>query len=254
MLALSASPVSVPGRRRRAALVPCRAASDGASGAPAASPLVACPSDLDGVWALLQDFTKRDVKRLERVLWTPTASAPHETHPPPTRPGPGPDLTLVVACRSQPVLQSAASRDHLRAALLRAAFEPHPPVGWAPLPPGAPGGAVDPASAVILGLLASDARLAARALRDWADAFGLPPPPPVDGLAALRGPVYIKYRPHAGGGASAGNPRGAAASAAPLSSPDRGVLVQLGGIQTGHFPLGLWDEGKEREAPTGLGG
>jgi hypothetical protein len=51
----------------------------------------------------------------------------------------------------------------------------------------------------LLGVVARDARLALRALRDWTGALGLPYAAPecriagVAGLAAVEGGVYIKY-------------------------------------------------------------
>jgi len=121
---------------------------------------------------------------------------------------------------------------------------------------------------VIVGIVASDARMAVRALRDWCAALGLPyvppdvrlggrdaPPPPNPPAAAAAaaasdaaaggggggastmlaslppGPVYVKYAPV-----------GRLCFASPYSGPDRGVLLQLGQAPLlGHFPLGLHD-------------
>jgi hypothetical protein len=125
-----------------------------------------------------------------------------------------------------PLLDSRAKRRLLRDAVLVAAASPHPPSAW------------DPATGVILlGLLASDARLAARALRDWTEALGLPPATPesrVPGcpsLPSISGPVYIKY-----------NSGGGLCYATRYDGRDRGVLLQLGSVQVGHLPLGLHDE------------
>jgi hypothetical protein len=52
---------------------------------------------------------------------------------------------------------------------------------------------------VLLGVVASDARLAARALRDWCGALGLEYAPPqsrvegVESAADVAGSVYVKY-------------------------------------------------------------
>ena len=35
----------------------------------------------------------------------------------------------------------------------------------------------------------------------------------------------------------------------PYFGKDRGVLVQLGQEQLGHFPLGMWDESQSKPAP-----
>jgi hypothetical protein len=128
-------------------------------------------------------------------------------------------------------------------------------------------GAAATAPEVIVGVTASDARVAARALREWCAALGLPYVQPEarlgasagagggsnanagagaadaaaaaaatsttpQGLAALPpGPVYVKYAP-----------AGGLCYASPYSGPDRGVLLQLGQAPLlGHFPLGLHD-------------
>ena len=152
---------------------------------------------------------------------------------------------------------TADKRAALRAALMDAYRLPAPAdsgYGWAGAGAGAGAGeaaaAGRPPTDVIVGVTASDVRLALRALREWCEALGLPyvqpevrlgprgggggdassssSPPP--SLAALPpGPVYVKYAP--GGGVC---------YASPYTGPDRGVLLQLGQAPLlGHFPLGL---------------
>eukprot|EP00887_Chlorella_sp_A99_P003136 scaffold9.g3136.t1 len=137
---------------------------------------------------------------------------------------------------AQPLLATRQLRERLRDALLVAAAAPNPSVGWS-LSPEAP--------EVLLGVLASDVRLAARALRDYTTALGLPFVPPesrVPGVAAaagIVGPVYIKY-----------NSARRLCYASAYAGRDRGVLVQLGQAQLGHLPLGLHDEAKAQPPPS----
>ena len=71
--------------------------------------------------------------------------------------------TCTPPSHSHPLLADKEARSTLRNHLLSIAVHPWPEVGW------------DPAERdVILGLLASDARLAVRALRDWTHAMDLP--------------------------------------------------------------------------------
>lgn len=57
-------------------------------------------------------------------------------------------------------------------------------------------------------------------------------------LAAIRGGVYIKY-----------NSRTQLCYISQYVGKDRGVLIQLGQEQLGHFPLGMWDEGMKNPPP-----
>lgn len=112
------------------------------------------------------------------------------------------------------------------------------PAGW------------DPARApreVLLGVVASDVRLALRALRDYSAALGLPAATPesrVPGhpaLPSIAGPVFVKYNSATG-----------LCYASRYEGRDRGVLVQLGQAQVGHLPLGLLDEAMANPPPPGL--
>jgi Domain of unknown function (DUF1824) len=88
------------------------------------------------------------------------------------------------------LLAGNAARDRLRSALSRVYTTPCPAEGWNP---------GDVAPEVLLGVTASDARLAVRALRDWCSALALPYTPPtckvpgVAGIGAVQGAVYIKF-------------------------------------------------------------
>jgi hypothetical protein len=166
--------------------------------------------------------------------------------------------------QARPWTDTAEKRAALRAALMDVYRSPAPAdsgYGW----PGAGGDAAAPASPpppgtdVIVGVTASDARLAVRALREWCAVLGLPyvqpevrlgprgggaggaanantaaATPSSSSLAALPpGPVYVKYAP-----------AGGVCYASPYAGPDRGVLLQLGQAPLlGHFPLGLAGEG-----------
>ncbi|GFH19919.1 DUF1824 domain-containing [Haematococcus lacustris] len=57
-------------------------------------------------------------------------------------------------------------------------------------------------------------------------------------LAEIQGPVYLKY-----------NSLSQVCYASPYFGRERGVLVQLGQQQFGHFPLGMFDEDMRRPAP-----
>lgn len=135
------------------------------------------------------------------------------------------------------LLGSADKRRRLRDALLIAASSSLPSAGWVH--------DADPAPEVLLGLMASDVRLAVRALRDWCAALGLPLVAPVsrvpgvDAVPSITGAVYIKY-----------NSRTALCYVSRYDGRDRGVLVQLGAVQVGHLPLGLHDEAMEAAPPT----
>ncbi|KAL4444597.1 hypothetical protein ABPG77_002414 [Micractinium sp. CCAP 211/92] len=124
---------------------------------------VEAPSEalsVEAAWALLEDFTQREARGL-----------------------------------AQPLLDAPEKRRRLRDALLVAAAAPYAPAGWNP-EAAASSSAVPE---VLLGVVASDVRLAVRSLRDYCQALGLPfqmPESRVPGVAAapaLVGPVYIKY-------------------------------------------------------------
>ncbi|PRW60311.1 DUF1824 domain-containing [Chlorella sorokiniana] len=138
---------------------------------------------------------------------------------------------------AQPLLNSADSRRRLRDALLVAASAPHVEAGWNPA------GAEQPE--VLLGVVASDVRLAVRSLRDYCQSLGLPfrmPESRAAGVAAapaIVGPVYVKYNSATG-----------LCYASGYEGRDRGVLVQLGQRQLGHLPLGLFDEQMARPPPA----
>lgn len=97
--------------------------------------------------------------------------------------------------RARPLLASTVARERLRRALSRVYTAPCPTEGWDP-------GAAAPE--VLLGVTASDSRLAVRALRDWCSALGLTYVPPtckvpgVAGIGAVQGAVYIKYNSRSG--------------------------------------------------------
>ena len=133
------------------------------------------------------------------------------------------------AGRARPLLADAAYRAGLASAVRALAASPAPSAGW------------DPAAApprLLLAVLASDDALAARALRDYCDAFGVAYAPP---QPRVRGGVFVKHNPAAVG---APPPR-----AAPYAGPDRGVLVTVGDVQVGHLPLGLLDEARQGAPP-----
>ncbi|GIL91179.1 hypothetical protein Vretifemale_18880 [Volvox reticuliferus] len=99
-------------------------------------------------------------------------------------------------------------------------------------------------SEVLLGVVASDVKFAARAYRDWCEELGLPlvmPNSRVDGVSSamqLRGGVYLKY-----------NSKTQLCYVSRYDGRDRGVLLQLGQLQLGHFPLGFFDEGMTKPPP-----
>lgn len=57
-------------------------------------------------------------------------------------------------------------------------------------------------------------------------------------VAAVKGPVYVKY-----------NSQSQLCYVSPYVGQERGVLVQLGQEQLGHFPLGLCDEAMANSEP-----
>ncbi|EFJ50407.1 hypothetical protein VOLCADRAFT_103872 [Volvox carteri f. nagariensis] len=151
------------------------------------------------------------------------------------------DFTLKEFRRAaqEPYLSSLAKRERLREALKLAFSGPYPPAGWL----GPPGDSAD--SEVLLGVLASDISFAVRAYRDWVEELGLPLVPPscrVDGVSnamQLRGGVYLKY-----------NSKTQLCYVSRYDGRDRGVLLQLGQLQLGHFPLGFFDEGMTKPPPN----
>jgi len=138
---------------------------------------------------------------------------------------------------AQSYVASKESRDRLREAIMSAYSTFNTNSGITPSPDTIPD--------VLLGVMSSDVRLAVRALRDWCDSLGLefvmpsPRVPGVQQLSAVRGSVYIKY-----------NARTKACYVSQYLGRDRGVLLQLGQVQLGHFPLGLWDEEQRKPAPS----
>jgi hypothetical protein len=139
-----------------------------------------------------------------------------------------------------PMLSSSETRQALRQALLTVASAPWPPANWTP------GRHADAnASGVLLGVIASDVRLAVRSLRDYCEALGVPFVAPesrianVTALPQVTGPVYIKY-----------NSKSGVCYVSRYDGRDRGVLVQFGSMQIGHLPLGLLDEPKAKPPPA----
>lgn len=146
-------------------------------------------------------------------------------------------------------LSTRDSRQTLKQAFLQAARTPHPSSGWTPVDqrtrPGTDCEASPSQGVILLGILASDVRYAIRSLRDYCNALNIPfvaPVPrgmsPVPKVPAIVGPVYIRYNSSTG-----------QCTITTYSGRDRGVLVQFGSIQVGHFPLGLLDEDMSQPAP-----
>lgn len=96
---------------------------------------------------------------------------------------------------------------------------------------------------ILIGIVASDLRLALRSLRDYVKALDLEfvqpeiRVPGVETLSAVKGPVYVKY-----------NAGSRSSYVSGYSGGDRGVLLSMGQIQIGHLPLGLFDEAKASPA------
>ncbi|PNW78776.1 hypothetical protein CHLRE_09g389801v5 [Chlamydomonas reinhardtii] len=136
-----------------------------------------------------------------------------------------------------PYLSSAASRQRLREALKLAYSDPSVPAGWL--------GAGHPDVEVLLGVVASDVKFAARAYRDWCEELQLElvkPDSRVDGVVdamQVRGGVYLKY-----------NSKTKLCYVSRYDGKDRGVLIQLGQLQLGHFPLGFFDEAMSKPPPS----
>ena len=89
----------------------------------------------------------------------------------------------------------------------------------------------------MLGIVASDIRLAVRSLRDYSMALGLDFILPTSRIASaptlpsIKTSVYIKY-----------NSKTKLCYVTGYEGRDRGVLVTLGTAQVGHLPLGMFDE------------
>lgn len=137
---------------------------------------------------------------------------------------------------AQQYVRDASSRSRLREALMLAYQHPNTEESWNP--------ALNPE--VLLGIVASESRLAIRALRDWCQALELEYVQPdckvmgVSSIAGVRGAVYIKY-----------NSQSKVCYLTQYKGTDRGVLVQLGpGRLLGHFPLGFFDEQMRNPEPT----
>jgi hypothetical protein len=208
------------------------ASSASAPASPEASPEASSSSSPSSCWKLLRDFSAAEFRR-----------------------------------QARPWVDTPEKRARLRDALMTVYRQPAPAesgYGWAGVAAtaAAAAGDADPASPppadVIVGVTASDARVAVRALRDWCAALDLPyvqpevrlggrpaaaaagggdggsattTPTPAPLAALPPGPVYVKYAP-----------AGGLCYASPYTGPDRGVLLQLGQAPLlGHFPLGLMD-------------
>ncbi|GAX81350.1 hypothetical protein CEUSTIGMA_g8781.t1 [Chlamydomonas eustigma] len=98
---------------------------------------------------------------------------------------------------------------------------------------------------LLLGIMASDVKMAMRGFRDWCQALNLDyvlPENRVPGslsLSEVKGSVYLKY-----------NSVSKACYLSPYAGQERGVLLQLGQDRLlGHFPLGLWDEDHSNPTP-----
>jgi hypothetical protein len=128
------------------------------------------------------------------------------------------------------MIGSREKRQALRDALLLAASHPWPEAGYS----------LD--SEILLGVLASDVRLGVRSLRDYCAAlnldFILPTSriPNAPTLPSIQSSVYIKY-----------NSKSGLCYVTAYEGRDRGVLVNLGTVQIGHIPLGIFDEEQKRE-------
>lgn len=143
------------------------------------------------------------------------------------------DLTKAdIKGSAQAFTGDASARERLRQALKVVYSNQYAEAGWSPAAE----------AEVLLGIVASDSRLAVRALRDWCEALGLEytkPTSRAESIASLRGPVYVKY-----------NSRTKLCYMSPYAGRDRGVLLQLAQAQFGHFPLGLFDETMSKPPPA----
>jgi hypothetical protein len=132
---------------------------------------------------------------------------------------------------------SREKREELRDMLLRVYAEPFPEAGWS--------GGGNGSSTVLIGLMASDVKMGMRALRDYCEALDVEfilPEVKVAGASSLsqvQGSIYIKH-----------NPAIRVCYVSPFTGQDRGVLLQMGQMQLGHFPLGLFDEDLKKPAPA----
>lgn len=138
---------------------------------------------------------------------------------------------------SSRLVSSKDQRATLRDALLTVVQFPWPQANWNP-------NKDDIGTGILLGVLASDIRLALRSLRDYCEALQVPYElpesriPEVASLPSIRGAVYIKY-----------NSKSRQCYVTRYQGKDRGVLISFGTVQIGHLPLGLHDESKLKPAP-----
>ncbi|KAI8110212.1 hypothetical protein M9435_001891 [Picochlorum sp. BPE23] len=154
-------------------------------------------------------------------------------------------------------LQSKTSREVIRNAFFEAIQSRNDEIQWNPA-----------SSPVLLGILASDVRLAMRSLRDYTAALSVEfvPPDSTIPLPQIQGSVYIRYKSSMTTTRATSPPppshlvdgeqqqeeenqdkndqgeRIVQCTISSYSGNDRGVLVQLGTLQIGHLPLGLLDE------------
>ncbi|PNH04389.1 hypothetical protein TSOC_009444 [Tetrabaena socialis] len=192
---------------------------------------------LDEAWLLLRDFT---LKEFRGVAQEPHLSSPDK------RQRLRAALKLGLFCTSMCLVHlnrqtrlasdpTAATTISFPATCQLVYRQPHPASGWTG----------SPDAEVLLGVVASDIRFAARAYRDWCEELELPLVPPssrVDGVAdamQVVGGVYLKY-----------NSNTQLCYVSRYDGRDRGVLVQLGAMQLGHFPLGFFDEALVKPPPS----
>mmetsp|Transcript_490 Transcript_490/g.1122 ORF Transcript_490/g.1122 Transcript_490/m.1122 type:complete len:251 (-) Transcript_490:358-1110(-) len=164
-------------------------------------------------------------------------------------------------------LRSKTSREVIRNAFFEAIQSRNDEIQWNPA-----------SSPVLLGILASDVRLAMRSLRDYTAALSVEfvPPDSTIPLPQIQGSVYIRYKSSMTTTRATSPPPPPPSSShlvdgeqqqeqeqnqdnkkknkndqgerivqctiSSYSGNDRGVLVQLGTLQIGHLPLGLLDE------------
>lgn len=221
-------------------------------------------------WRLLQEFSAKEARGLAQAFLSSREKRQQLRDAllvslPPARRSQRPSVPALRCRAVPPAIADAAPPFNITQV---AAGSPHTPAGWNPDAVEVP--------EVLLGIVASDVRLAVRSLRDYCQALGLPfkaskaagvdpvgpqvlsalfvkrptPHPPqmpesrVPGVAAapaIAGPVYVKFNSATG-----------LCYASTYEGRDRGVLVQLGQQQLGHLPLGLFDEAMARPPPPAL--